>query len=91
MGTLAESSGWVENLTQLETNDAVLGGPNGPANVQAKELGGRTWYVKTKIEAIESEVTAARGGKTSLDARLNQYDAFDPESIAALREVWRSD
>jgi hypothetical protein len=36
------------------------------------------------LKKITDEVIAARGGKTNLDARLDQYDAFDPSSIAAL-------
>jgi hypothetical protein len=80
MGILTEDNTWVESLTQLETSDSVLGGPNGPANIQAKELGSRTKYLKT----ITDEVVNARGGKATLDERLDQYDAFDPDSIAAL-------
>ncbi|MDR2484452.1 MAG: hypothetical protein LBD55_03555 [Treponema sp.] len=80
MGILTEGNTWVESLTQLETSDPVLGGPNGPANTQAKELGSRTKYLKT----ITDEVVNARGGKANLDERLDRYDAFDPGSIAAL-------
>jgi hypothetical protein len=57
-----------------------LGGPNGPANIQAKELGSCVKYLKKTSD----EVIAARGGKTSLNERLNEYDVFDPDSIAAL-------
>ena len=80
MGKLEVGDGWIEGITQLEITDPVLGGPNGPANIQAKELGACIKYLKK----ITDEVIAARGGKTNLDARLDQYDTFDPSSIAAL-------
>ena len=80
MASLSIGDNWVEGITQLETTDPVLGGPNGPANIQAKELGACIRYLKK----ITDEVMAARGGKANLDARLDQYDAFDPGSIAAL-------
>lgn len=80
MGALAVGDSWVAAITQLETTDPVLGGPNGPANIQAKELGACVRYLKK----ITDEVIVARGGKATLDERLDQYDAFDPGSIAAL-------
>lgn len=80
MASLSIGDNWVEGITQLETTDPVLGGPNGPANIQAKELGACVRHLKK----FADEVAAARGGKANLDARLDQYDAFDPGSIAAL-------
>jgi hypothetical protein len=80
MGKLTVGDNWIPDLTQLEVTDSVLGGPNGPANIQAKELGACVKYLKK----ITDEVVAARGGKATLDDRLDQYDAFDPGSIAAL-------
>ena len=41
---------WAEGIYQLETTDPVLGGPNGIANRQAKELAARTQYLKKKQE-----------------------------------------
>ena len=41
---------WSEGIYQLETTDPVLGGPNGIANRQAKELAARTQYLKKKQE-----------------------------------------
>lgn len=80
MASLPIGDSWIEGITQLETTDPVLGGPNGPANLQAKELGACVKYLKK----FADELAAARGGKANLDARLGQYDAFDPGSIAAL-------
>jgi hypothetical protein len=87
MGNITEGTTWTDKITQLETTDAVLGGPNGPANKQAIELSARTQYLKALIAAVNTELTAARGGKASLDERMDQYDAFNPENIATLQAL----
>jgi hypothetical protein len=87
MGVITEGTSWIDKITQLETADAVLGGPNGPANKQAIEFASRTQYLKALIATINAELAAARGGKASLDARLDQYDVFDPENIATLQAL----
>lgn len=46
---------WSAGIYQLETTDPVLGGPNGIANRQAKELAARTQYLKKKYENQEDE------------------------------------
>ena len=38
MGTLTTTPQWHDNITQLEKGDLVLGGPNGKANEQPKQL-----------------------------------------------------
>jgi hypothetical protein len=78
MGVITEGTTWTDKITQLETTDAVLGGPNGPANKQAIEFAARTQYLKALITAINAELAAERGGKASLGERMDQYDAFDP-------------
>jgi hypothetical protein len=49
-------------------------------NTPIEQLAARTEFLKK----IADELINARGGKASLDERLNQYDAFEPENIAAL-------
>lgn len=46
MANLQENEVWVEGIYQLETTDPVMGGPDGIDNVQAKQLGSRTKYLK---------------------------------------------
>lgn len=75
MANLTEASQWEAGIYQIETTDPVAGGPDGISNIQAKQLGNRTRYLK----GITDEVVAARGGKANLDERLDQYDAFAPE------------
>lgn len=45
-----QSANWIENLTQLDTTDPVLGGSSGIANQQAKEFDSRTRYLKAEVE-----------------------------------------
>lgn len=75
MANLPESPTWVSGIYQIETTDPVVGGPDGISNLQAKQLANRTAWLKQ----IADEVIAARGGKSSLDERLDQYDAYSPE------------
>jgi hypothetical protein len=80
MANLTESATWEGGIFQLETTTFATGGPDGPANTQARQLANRTQWLKK----IADEMVAARGGKASLDERMDQYDAFEPENIAAL-------
>jgi hypothetical protein len=80
MANLSESAVWEAGIFQLETTTLATGGPDGPANTQAKQLANRTKYLKQ----FADEMALARGGKANLDARLDEYDAFDPVSMAAL-------
>lgn len=75
MANLPESPIYESGIYQLETTDPVVGGVNGVSNLQAKQLANRTTWLKQ----IADEVIAARGGKSSLDERLDQYDAYSPD------------
>ncbi|KVN57523.1 hypothetical protein [Burkholderia stagnalis] len=46
MADLVEASKWEAGVYQLETSDPVEGGPDGIDNVQARQLGNRTRYLK---------------------------------------------
>jgi hypothetical protein len=87
MGYITEGTSWIDKITQLETTDAVLGGPNGPVNKQAVEFAARTQQLKAWYTALQAEIAAARGGKANLDARLDQYDVFDPQNISTLQAL----
>lgn len=50
MANLPETATWEPGIYQLETTDPVLGGPNGPANTQAKQLANRTAFLKQQID-----------------------------------------
>lgn len=80
MAYLPEEKGWGPGVFQIETNTPWVGGLEGNCNKQALELIKRLNYLKD----YANEIAAARGGKNNLNARLDQYDVFEPENIAAL-------
>lgn len=51
MANLTLSQIW-EDVFQIETTTPVLGGPNGPMNYQAKNLGNRTEWLKGKLDSL---------------------------------------
>jgi len=71
---------WVRDIWRVELDTRWAGGEEGTANVQAKQLMGNILVLKDYADEVE----AARGGKANLNMRLDQYDAFDPESMATL-------
>lgn len=50
MTNLVETAQWEPGVYQLETSDPVMGGPDGIDNVQARQLGNRTRYLKEHFE-----------------------------------------
>jgi hypothetical protein len=52
MAYLQETSRWEEGIRQLEVDDPVQGGPEGIDNVQARQLGNRTLYLKKALEEL---------------------------------------
>lgn len=77
-------SAWEAGVYQIETTDPVLGGANGIANVQAKQLANRTAYLKARAD----DVDAAKGASTSLAARITEMaaatEALGPETQDAM-------
>lgn len=70
MGVIKETANWESSIYQIEPTDPVLGGENGPANTQAKQLANRTQYLKGQTDAINSEIGAARGTYPNLNGRI---------------------
>lgn len=60
--TLAEAAEWETALYQIETDDPVLGGPTGIANLQARQLANRTAYLKALMEIIGYGLAAHEAG-----------------------------
>lgn len=50
MANLNETQTWESGIYQIETVDRVVGGADGTANLQAKQLANRTAYLKTETE-----------------------------------------
>lgn len=53
MANLPEDPTYDAGVYQIETTDAVLGGPSGPTNLPLKNLANRTAYLKEHVDAIE--------------------------------------
>lgn len=82
MANVTETPMFEEGIYQIETTDPVLGGSNGIANVQAKQLANRTTYLKR----ITDEVIEARGNKETLSERLDIIESItgDLEETSAV-------
>ena len=76
---------WSEGIYQLETTDPVLGGPNGIANRQAKELAARTQYLKKKQE--EYKPGAASTTKAGIVQLSSATDSNSEELAATPKSV----
>lgn len=51
MANLAETAQWEDGVYQWETDDPVVGGPDGIDNVPTRQLANRTAYLKAQTEA----------------------------------------
>lgn len=71
MANVTENATWEGGIYQIETTDPVLGGPNGIANVQAKQLANRTKYLKARADQVDD----AKGSHASLTARMASIEA----------------
>ncbi|UTU48067.1 phage tail protein [Mergibacter septicus] len=55
MANLQVSPSWETGIYQIETSDPVVGGENGIANRQAKQLAARTLYLKQQLETLANK------------------------------------
>ena len=51
---ISEKAQWENNVSMLTRLDKVEGGREGAANIQAKQLGNRTQYLKQAVEAYST-------------------------------------
>ena len=70
MGVIKENANWESSIYQIEPTDPVIGGENGPANTQARQLANRTAYLKTQDDAKTAEISEARGTYGNLNERI---------------------
>jgi hypothetical protein len=59
MAALVEGSDWENEIYRLETDDPVLGGEEGIDNLQAKQLGSRTQWLKNAVNERITSIAAA--------------------------------
>ena len=70
MTNLTEKPEWIAGIYQLETSDPVLGGPNGIANRQARELGNRTQWLKEQQTQTHQALIEHERSRNHPDASL---------------------
>lgn len=70
MSFLNESALWEAGIYQLEITDPVLGGANGVANVQAKQLANRTTFLNEADQVRGYDLTGSAFAGASLDTKL---------------------
>mgnify|MGYP006277514993 CR=1 FL=1 len=80
MANVSEQAQWEDGVYLIDPNDPVQGGPDGVDNLPHKQLANRTAWLKQHVD----QVVAASQGYSSLEERLNQYDAFQPEQQTTL-------
>lgn len=75
---LPETEEWEPEVYQIETGDYVVGGGNGVANLQPRQLANRTAYLKKKIQELRKAMEAIQPGTDKYDeimALINSLDA----------------
>jgi len=78
MGVLTTVKQWVENIWRVELDTPWVGGEEGTANIQAKQLAARTNFLKDFADEVEE----ARESETSLLNRLKKT-GVEPMKIMA--------
>jgi hypothetical protein len=82
MARLTETTEWAEDIYRLEITDDAIGGEDGLANRQAKQLGSRTRYLKAAVEAeeaarqvaVQNEAATRTAGMAAVAGRLNALE-----------------
>lgn len=74
MANLQETPQWETGVYQIEETDPVMGGPDGIDNLPHKHLANRTAWLKQERDKMANEIAAARAGKASLSARLDDLE-----------------
>ncbi|MCZ4065729.1 phage tail protein [Oxalobacter aliiformigenes] len=77
MANLTDIPEWEEGIYQIEKTDRVLGGPGGPMNKQAQQLGNRTAYLKEQIEATEAALTEHKEAEDPYPQYVTQQEMTD--------------
>ncbi|WP_263130707.1 gp53-like domain-containing protein [Burkholderia multivorans] len=89
MADLVEASKWEAGIYQLETSDPVEAGPDGIDNLQARQLGNRTRYLKDQHDAhIAAEDPHPQyATHADLAEKIAALVAQSPETLDTLSEL----
>ena len=90
MANLYETSSWESGIYQLEITDPIMGGPDGHANIQAKQLANRTLFLKDAADRIEGTLTDLENDLVDSKTVLDNIIAYNPALFAhALNIYWQ--
>ena len=88
MAGLNETDDWADEVYQIEMSDPVVGGaPNeatgaGMSNIPHLQLAKRTKWLKTKVDALVSQVVAATTSVAGISQAFHshQFQQYDDSS-----------
>ena len=89
MSYLHEEPQWESGIYQLEITDPIQGGPDGIANLQAKQLANRTKFLKAEVERVDAEIGTLDTDLSNAKTVLDNIVAYNPALFAhALSIYW---
>lgn len=96
MAELTESPVWEEGIYQIEPTDQASGGPDGVANVQARQLANRTSYLRNRDVIVEGTAEFGASESVVIDIGLQAEDQYEiglsvipvGNTEGALGDVW---
>ena len=80
MSNLSITSQWNDEINQVEPGELISAGPNGNANLAARQLAENIWYLKN---IIDSKTGVAVQNATNTDDLIIKFNAL----LASLREA----
>lgn len=81
MTTMTEAAVWEPTVKQIDTTEDVLGGVEGPVNVQGLQLANRTQYLKQQVETLSQGLEDL---DTAQSAALSAHSAANDTSFEAV-------
>lgn len=100
MANITEDSVFTANLREIATNDLVLGGPTGTVNLQAKDLGDRTIWLRDRLNPLynlfpdylgsQFGAGVVEGSFCYMDNTTDKWELAVPNNIDKLPEGIRS-
>jgi microcystin-dependent protein len=90
MTDIAERAEWITGIHCIDTEEPVLGGPDGPDNLPHRQLANRTAYLKTEVEKRSElghghQVADVAGLQAALDAKANQAHQHQVADVTGLQ------
>jgi hypothetical protein len=82
MANVTETQNWESGIYRIETTDPILGGENGTANIQAKQLANRTQWLKARADQVDAAATGYGSLQARLAAMQSQVDSVGTDMVS---------